>query len=95
MTSIGSPSPFFLAGKKAYEVERSLRFNYGDSPYLQSDTSSAGNRQICTFSCWVKRSNLDTTNSSAYSANNNSDNISLILRELGDGNCEFGSWIFS
>ena len=91
MSSFGSPSPFFLAGKKAYEVERSLRFNSSDSAYLQRTPSSAGNRQICTFSCWVKRSNLDTTNclASAYSANNNSDNISMNLRELGSGNCEF------
>ena len=91
MSSFGSPSPFFLAGKKAYEIERSLRFNSSDSAYLQRTPSSAGNRQICTFSCWVKRSNLDTTNclASAYSANNNSDNISMNLRELGSGNCEF------
>ena len=46
----GSPSPFFLAGKKAYEVERSLRFNDDDSAYLHRTPSSAGNRKIWTFS---------------------------------------------
>ena len=31
MSSLGSPNPFFIAGKKAYEIERSLRFNDGDT----------------------------------------------------------------
>ena len=30
MSSLGSPNPFFIAGKKAYEIERSLRFNDDD-----------------------------------------------------------------
>jgi hypothetical protein len=91
MSSLGSPNPFFIAGKKAYEVERSLRFNDGDSAYLQRTPSSAGNRQICTFSCWVKRGDINSTNclASAYSATNDSDNIALNFRELGSGNCEF------
>ena len=60
MTSIGSPSPFFLAGKKAYEVERSLRFNSGDSADLQRTPSSAGNRKVWTWSSWIKRSSLSS-----------------------------------
>ncbi len=59
MSSIGSPSPFFLAGKKAYQVERSLRFNSGDSPYLAYTPSGAGSNQM-TFSFWMKRGNLGT-----------------------------------
>ena len=54
MSSIGSPSPFFLAGKKAYQVERSLRFNRNDNAYLTRTPSSAGNRKTFTFSAWVK-----------------------------------------
>jgi len=79
------------AADSAYAVDRSLRFNDGDSPYLQRTPSSAGNRQICTFSCWVKRGDLNSTNclASAYSATNDSDNIALNFRELGSGNCEF------
>ena len=57
MSSLGSPSPFFLAGKKAYQVERSLRFNSGDSPYLELTPSGAGSNQM-TFSFWIKRGNL-------------------------------------
>ena len=37
---------------------RSLRFNSGDSPYLNRTPSSAGNRKTFTFSAWVKRSSL-------------------------------------
>jgi len=75
------------------KIQRSLRFTGEDSNdhYLQRTPSSAGNRQICTFSCWTKRSNINVNHclASAYSANNDSDNISLTFRSLGSGNCEF------
>jgi hypothetical protein len=58
MSSLGSPNPFFIAGKKAYEVERSLRFNDDDTAYLSRTPSSAGDRKKWTFSAWIKRSNL-------------------------------------
>ena len=58
MSSIGSPSPFFLAGKKAYQVERSLRFNDNDSAYLNRTPSSNTNRTTFTLSVWVKRGNF-------------------------------------
>jgi len=57
MSSLGSPNPFFIAGKKAYEVQRSLRFNDADSAYLRRDTA-AGNRRKLTISLWVKRAKL-------------------------------------
>ncbi len=64
MSSLGSPSPFFLAGKKAYEVERSLRFNRNDNAYLTRTPSSAGNRKTFTFSAWVKlgQTGISTSN---------------------------------
>ena len=55
MTSIGSPSPFFFGGKKAYAVDRSLRFNDGDNTYLNRTPSSASNRRTWTWSGWIKR----------------------------------------
>ena len=58
MSSLGSPNPFFIAGKKAYEVERSLRFNDNDTAYLSRNFQSGGNRKKWTFSAWIKRSNL-------------------------------------
>ena len=35
-------------------IERSLRFNDGDSPYLSRTPSSAGNRRTYTISVWAK-----------------------------------------
>ena len=80
------------SGAGDFEVKRSLRFNgEGTHHYLQRTPSSAGNRQICTFSCWTKRSNIGVNHclASAYSANNDSDNISLTFRSLSSGNCSF------
>ena len=53
MSSLGSPSPFFLAGKKGYEVKRSLRFNGADSANLTRTSSSAST--TFTYSVWLKR----------------------------------------
>ena len=46
-------------GAAGYEIERSLRFNSGDSAYLSKDFSSASNRKTFTFSCWIKRCSSD------------------------------------
>jgi hypothetical protein len=43
-----------------YQVSRSLRFNSGDSAYLNRTPASAGNRKTWTWSGWVKRSALGT-----------------------------------
>jgi len=40
----------------AYEIERSLRFNSGDSTYLNFTPGSAGNQKTWTWSAWIKRS---------------------------------------
>jgi len=76
MSSLGSPNPFFIAGKKAYEVERSLRFNSADTAYLNRTPSGAGNRQIWTWSSWLKRAEISSRGDffgigTSSSANNN------------------------
>ncbi len=38
-----------------FTLERSLRFNSGDSPHLTRTPSSAGNRRTFTLSVWIKR----------------------------------------
>ena len=68
MSSIGSPNPFFIAGKKAYEVERSLRFNSADATMLQRTLSSSGNRRTFTWSGWVKRAKPDSSSMEALFA---------------------------
>ena len=57
-------------------IERSLRFNDGDSPYLIRTPSSAGNRQIWTWSSWLKRAEISSRGDffgvgTSSSANNN------------------------
>jgi len=42
-----------------YQISRSLRFNSADSAYLNRTPASAGNRQIWTWSGWVKLGRLD------------------------------------
>jgi len=48
-----------------YQVNNSLRFNYGSSDYLER-TSTSGNRRTFTFSTWLKRSNLVDGNPGDY-----------------------------
>ncbi len=58
MSSFGSPSPFFLAGKKVYEIERSLRFNDDDTAYLYRTQGTPTSDKIGTYSTWFKLANL-------------------------------------
>ena len=56
MSSLGSPNPFFIAGKKAYEIERSLRFDGDHSlAYLEETAGTPTNNKIWTYSVWIKR----------------------------------------
>ena len=44
-----------VAGAAEFKIERSLRFNSGDSAYLSKTPTSAGNRRTWTWSGWIKR----------------------------------------
>ena len=55
-------------GGAGYEIERSLRFNSGDSANLSRTPSSSSNRNTYTYSGWVKRSQLGTTSHYLFSA---------------------------
>ena len=48
------------SGAADFEVQRSLRFNSGDSTHLTRTPSSATNRQTFTFSFWVKLVTIGT-----------------------------------
>ena len=50
-------------GAADFQIERSLRFNSGDSAYLDRSPQTAGNRKKWTWSGWIK-----TTTSSTYRA---------------------------
>jgi len=68
-----------------FNVANSLRFDDGSSDYLNRTPASAGNRQTCTVSAWVKRSNIVNANIiGCWSANNDNDNINITLRNNGE-----------
>jgi hypothetical protein len=49
------------SGFYPYELNNSLKFEDGDSSYLSRTPASAGNRKTWTWSAWVKRGNLGST----------------------------------
>ena len=57
----------------AYEVERSLRFNGADGPYLENTPSSSSNKRKMTFSFWFKRA-VNTNFVSIFRGYGNSSN---------------------
>jgi len=67
------------------QLERSLRFNSGDSTYLERTPSSAGNRKTNTLSFWVKLGKTGLSDSgtvaSCNSSNSDSNNISVVIRD--------------
>ena len=72
--------PVLSAGTSAYNLQRSLRFRSSATAYLNRTPASAGNRQIYTWSAWVKRGLLSS-----------SDTYSLFDVEL-DANNWFTLW---
>jgi len=72
-----------------YSIDNSLRFENGDSPYLNRTPSSAGNRKTWTLSCWVKRSKLGT-NSGSLSGNYNIIKTSNAWFGFSTENLHFG-----
>jgi hypothetical protein len=83
MTIPGSASSMLMVAAAAappagYQIERSLRFNSSDSAYL-SRTFALTNRRTWTFSTWVKRSKLGTTQNIFQSSNESTADQYLVL----------------
>jgi hypothetical protein len=78
MSVIGSN---ILAGASGqgggYKLDRSLRFRSSASAYLSRTPASAGNRQIWTYSTWVKRGSLGSQQDVFISGSNVSSNLSF------------------
>ena len=60
----GNANPLLLASAAAADAAaagpiKSVRFNSGDSAYLNRTPSSAGNRQTWTLSAWIKKYNTN------------------------------------
>ena len=94
MSSLGSPSPFFLAGKKAYAVDRSLRFNDDDSAYLNRTPSSTSNRKTFTISWWFKRGNQGTIQAffGAYDNSTSGNDSYYFSCIISDSGINLGAW---
>jgi len=68
------------SGASDFKVERSLRFNSGDSAHLTRTPSSATNRQTFTFSFWVKPVKIGTVTYLFECGNSDSDGERLYIR---------------
>ena len=82
------PKPHIITPDSALggiQLEKSLRFNSGDSTYLERTPSSAGNRKTNTLSFWVKLGKTGVSDSgtvaSCNSSNSDSNNISVVIRD--------------
>ena len=63
----------------SHTIDQSLRFNDDDSAYLSRTPSSAGNRKTWTWSAWVKRSSIDSTNAYILFDASSSDTAAAII----------------
>ena len=65
----GSATPFLLAKSDGdFKIERSLRFNSGDSANLTRSVSTSGNQKTWTWSAWVKRASLAASDQYLFGA---------------------------
>ncbi len=87
----GSANPLLLGqdGAGGYEIERSLRFNSGDSSFLNRTPSSAGNRRTWTWSGWVKKAK-NGANQMLFSSGSGGTNARSILQFTSSDVIEFG-----
>ena len=68
-----------------YEVSNSLRFNKGDSPQLNlQNVGTVTNDKKFTFSTWLKRSEIGTSNYSILSADSGNNKAQILFRSGSD-----------
>ena len=91
----GSATPFLLAQSAAdsdYKIDRSLRFNYTDTPSLTKTFASAGNRRTWTWSGWVKRGVLRAGALFSAYAGSASDSAYFNFEFNGSDKINIGGW---
>jgi hypothetical protein len=76
------------SGQGGYFINNSLRFRSSASAYLNRTPASATNRQIWTYSTWLKRSDLTTGDATIISARAD-DNNRLFYSFGGGGAIDF------
>lgn len=85
---------FLLSGAQGYQIERSLRFNSADSAYLNR-TQNTGTTARWTFSTWVKRSALGSSNNCLISStltSSPSDYTGYIFFDINDRLAFYAKW---
>ncbi len=75
--------PVGIGPVTGYNIERSLRFNSADTPYLNRTPGSAGNRQKFTISVWYKPCGISTGLVNANIINAGGDGSSLLISGTG------------
>jgi len=102
MSIVGSPQWMYNASTAFYpfEIGNSLRLNDDDSAFLSFTPSSAGNRRTFTFSCWVKRANLDASGemylfSAGHTDFNNFGGLEFLNDEIAFQNYNSGTQVIA
>src|SRR5210317_297795 len=64
-----------------YQIDNSLRFNDNDSPELnRTNVGSPTNDKIFTYSTWLKRSNIGSSNKAFFSSSSGSNRTEFLFR---------------
>ena len=76
----GAPLPTITDDRAlgAADIQRSLRFNRGDSPYLSRALGSPTSDDKASVSVWLKRTAVSTDNSFFDNYQGTNDRLSLI-----------------
>ena len=89
LAAYGGGAGSVLFGRKGvdgYTIDRSVRFDSGESTYLSRTPSSAGNRKTFTFAAWIKLSDVGTGKQTIFNAGNNSSFGQCLLEYDGSYN---------
>lgn len=89
----GSPNPLLMrraaaaADDGVYKIEKSLKFNPGDAPYLSKRLGVSGNRKKWTLSFWLKISEVTSEYPTIFSSatDGNTNNHFIIRLEHAAG----------
>ena len=74
----GSASPLLLSSAGGYNLTKSLRFRSSASASLSRTPASASNRTTWTWSAWVKRAEITTTERTFFSAGTDGNNFTAL-----------------
>ena len=91
MSVIGSNILAGASGQAGYNLTKSLRFRSSASAYLNRTPASASNRQIATWSGWIKRGLL-SSNGYLFSSNDGGGSAETYIEISGSDQLNFAVW---